>query len=335
MINNQGSVRVDLLGGTLDIYPINVILPQVKTLNMATNLMASVEIMDSNESVIEFVSHDYHLSKSFGLEVLENVDDHLNLFGPFEFMARILSFFRPTHGMKIIFSSGAPTGSGLGGSSAMGAVFFDALNSKFSRNFEPQEIVRIVQTIESKILNAGPAGYQDYYPSLYGGILSLNAGVEGVKVEQLYTTELADFLTSNTTLIYSGESRQSGINNWEVYKSFFDKKEHVVKGLQEINHLANKAYQNIKSENYDELILNIKAEGEIRENLFPTILTTKMKDFKSKLQTLCPKSGIKVCGAGGGGCFLVTDVSKINLNPILNEFEMRKLDFSICHPLEK
>ena len=47
--------------------------------------------------------------------------------------------------------------------------------------------------------------------------------MSGVIVEQVFTPELAAYLQNNVTLVFSGESRQSGINNWEVYKSFFDK----------------------------------------------------------------------------------------------------------------
>ena len=40
--SNEGSVRVDLLGGTLDIVPINQVLRNTITLNLATSLKAKV-----------------------------------------------------------------------------------------------------------------------------------------------------------------------------------------------------------------------------------------------------------------------------------------------------
>ena len=182
----KGSVRIDLLGGTLDIYPINLILPNVVTLNMATNLMACVSIEPYHKKRIIFNSEDYKVSKDFSIEEVVNIDDNLPVFGQFEFLARILSYFEPAFGLQITLSSDAPPGSGLGGSSAMGATFFSACCDHFSTNYSRNKIVAVVQSIESKILNAGPAGYQDYYPSLFGGVLALKAKVEGVKVEQLY-----------------------------------------------------------------------------------------------------------------------------------------------------
>ena len=52
--SKSGSVRVDLLGGTLDIHPINLVLPNVVTLNMATGLMANVLLKEDQSDRIKF-----------------------------------------------------------------------------------------------------------------------------------------------------------------------------------------------------------------------------------------------------------------------------------------
>lgn len=326
-----GSVRVDLLGGTLDIYPINLVLNNVVTLNMATNLMATVEIEPSNNGQIIFHSYDYELTKSFSFHQLQNINNNLKDFGPFEFIGRILHFFSPVEGVKISLSSGAPTGSGLGGSSAMGAVLFSACSEYFNQNYHREKIIEIVQNIESKILNAGPAGYQDYYPSLFGGILALVSDFSGVKVNQVYSKGLEEFLQKNIRLIYSGESRQSGINNWEVYKGFFDKNISMRQGLEKIAEYSYEAFKSIKDENYPKLLKLISMEGNIRESLFPSILTTNMKNFKNDFLKLDPNIGMKICGAGGGGCFILTGAAEVNLSPLLDKYGMRELPFSV-HP---
>ena len=66
----SGSVRVDLIGGTLDIYPINVVLDDVYTLNCATSLMANVEIESIQDRKIVIESKDYGLTKEFCLDSL-------------------------------------------------------------------------------------------------------------------------------------------------------------------------------------------------------------------------------------------------------------------------
>jgi D-glycero-alpha-D-manno-heptose-7-phosphate kinase len=45
-VTSEGSVRVDLVGGTIDLEPINLILPNVVTLNVATSLKAKVELIE-------------------------------------------------------------------------------------------------------------------------------------------------------------------------------------------------------------------------------------------------------------------------------------------------
>ena len=42
------------------------------------------------------------------------------------FICQLLDYFQVHNGLKITLSSGAPAGSGLGGSSAMGVTFFSA-----------------------------------------------------------------------------------------------------------------------------------------------------------------------------------------------------------------
>ena len=64
-VTAQGSVRVDLLGGTLDLNPINVILPNVVTLNLATSLKAKVNISYLDFDGVEVVSRDYNSTDRF------------------------------------------------------------------------------------------------------------------------------------------------------------------------------------------------------------------------------------------------------------------------------
>ena len=154
-IIKEGSVRVDLLGGTIDLYPINLILPNVVTLNMATGLKAKAEISSIPKNEIIFYSDDYQTTKSFSLHEIQNIESSDTNFEYFEFVARIIAFFKPEVGLQVKLSSGAPTGSGLGGSSAMGAVLFSACCDFFNIDLGKQEIVSIVQNIESRILNAG------------------------------------------------------------------------------------------------------------------------------------------------------------------------------------
>jgi D-glycero-alpha-D-manno-heptose-7-phosphate kinase len=331
----EGSVRVDLLGGTLDLNPINLILPNVVTLNVATSLKAKAHIVEIDFDGVEIVSLDYNTTTKykradFNLENLQN-----NFFGNLTFIAYLLDLFKIHSGIRLELESGSPPGAGLGGSSAMGVTCFKAFSEYQKKSLDRIEAISKVNSIEARILDSGPAGYQDYYPALFGGILGLVPEPGKVIVDQLYSDELKNYLESHLTLVYSGETRLSGINNWEVYKAFFNKDKEVRSGLSNIAKLSNEAYQNIKKKSFEGLNTLIGHEGEERRKLFPGILTPNMNLLREDLVRENKNFGLKVCGAGGGGCFLITHGlnDKEFVDRTLLKYQMKKLDFKVEKPL--
>jgi len=333
---NQGSVRVDLVGGTLDIEPINLILKNVVTLNVATSLKATVVISKTNDDGVEIHSKDYQkIYKYSSIELSEENVLYSGQFKEMTFVLQILRLFGLSTGLKLELSSGAPAGSGLGGSSAMGVTLYRALCNLTGHNYDRHTAVLRVKAVESRILNQGVAGYQDYFPALTGGVLAIK-GVEGeIKVEQLYSDELKDVLEKNLTLVYSGQSRASGINNWEVYKGFFDKKQEVVQGLQRIAEISHQTYLAIKAQKWSDVLNLIAQEGQEREKLFPGITTEKIRDLTKGLHDKNLSVGLKMCGAGGGGCFILVHpgVDKKIIEDRVHSFQMQVLPFQIEMPL--
>ena len=149
----QGSVRVDLLGGTLDIVPINQVLRNTITLNLATSLKAKVVVEEIEYEGVEFVSVDYESTTRYSSVdfSFDNFDGET--FGPLSFLAQILYHFNLTSGVRLTTESGSPPGAGLGGSSSMGVTVYKALCDYTDRTFERQEAINTVQNIEAKILN--------------------------------------------------------------------------------------------------------------------------------------------------------------------------------------
>ena len=334
-IKAEGSVRVDLLGGTLDLNPINLILPNVVTLNLATSLKAKVHITELDFDGVEIVSRDYNSTDRFKSSDFTEANFQKGFFGNLTFIAHLLNLFGIQKGVRLELESGSPPGAGLGGSSAMGVTCYAAFSRFLGLDFDKIEAIQKVNSIEARILDCGPAGYQDYYPAMFGGILGLVATPGRVHVEQLYTDELKDVLESHVTLVYSGETRLSGINNWEVYKAFFNKDRAVRAGLSEIADLSYNAYLSIKKKDYAGLIPLIGLEGEERRKLFPGILTPSMQELHSEIKSLGSHLGMKICGAGGGGCFLLTHspADKNLIETMIEKFQMRKLEFKVEKPL--
>jgi D-glycero-alpha-D-manno-heptose-7-phosphate kinase len=331
----EGSVRVDLLGGTLDLNPINIILPNVVTLNLATSLKAKVKITEIDFDGVEIISRDYGTNVKFHSHDFTDENLRRNHFGNLTFIAHILNLFGIHKGVSLELESGSPPGAGLGGSSAMGVTCYSALSKYLNLDFDRVDAIHKVNALEARILDCGPAGYQDYYPALFGGVLGLIAAPGKVIVEQLFSTELKSVLESHLTLVYSGETRLSGINNWEVYKAFFNKDQAVRLGLTEIAQLSNSALNAIRKNNFNELIELIALEGEERRKLFPGILTSSMQGLHTELKSHSNKLGMKICGAGGGGCFLITHKPSDRelVDSLVESFKMKKLDFKVESPL--
>lgn len=335
-VTTEGSVRVDLVGGTLDLEPINLILPNVVTLNVATSLKAKVVLTKTDFDGVEIKSLDYDSTYKFkSSEFTPEKLFRSEHFKEMTFICQILELFNANKNIEIELSSGAPAGSGLGGSSAMGVTLYKALCEFTDTPMDTTEAVLKVKGTEGRILNQGVPGYQDYYPALLGGILCLR-GVPGkIEAEQLYTDELKGYLEEHITLVYSGISRQSGINNWEVYKGFFDKVPKIRKCMNGIANVSFKAYQKIQDKDYDTLLKLIGEEGREREMLAPGIVPYEVQELYVLLMHELSYIGMKMCGAGGGGCFILTHKKedKSRIFELVGRQGMKVLDFSIEKPL--
>lgn len=338
-ITESCSVRADLCGGTLDLPPIDQILNS-QTINMALGLKAQVELSNLSNSFegLEIVSTDYDSTCKFLkkdlIKAFESGDKDIDL-GPMEFILRIFYSFNLLEGIKVRLSSGSPPGGGLGGSSSMGITLYKALCEWTLRDFKPLNAINLVRNTESVILNKGPAGYQDYYPACYGGVLNLSSHPEGVEVEQLWTEELSVFFESHMTLVYSGKTRLSGINNWEVYKKFFDHDDRVRNGLTEIRDITRNIYYYLKNGEFENALKAMGEEGKIRTTLWKDISPPEVESLVDSLGESI--WGHKMCGAGGGGCFLLfhPENSIKIIHEQISNAKMQFLDFKVSPPVKQ
>lgn len=336
IITEEGSVRVDFVGGTLDLFPLNLIIPHVVTINGALSLKAKVKLEKNDQNFIEIYSGDYN--KGYIYQECEFSKENLfytNFFQEMTFICQILDLFKIHKGLKITLSSGSPPGAGLGGSSTMGVVLYKALCRLNNINEDHYKIVRRVQATEARILCRGVAGYQDYFPALIGGVLAIHPALESVEIEQLYSLEMVSYLEKHTRLIYSGLTRNSGINNWQVYKNYFEHDEATQIGLHRLAQTSFQAYQAMKTKDFSLFISKVIEEGKIRKNLFSGIVTPEIEAFTLALAQDENYLGMRPCGAGGGGCFLVFSSTGEfpHLNALLDQFKMKELPFSLEMPL--
>jgi len=292
LIKSSAPTRIDLAGGTLDIWPLHLFFGNPPTLNAAIDLYATVEINPRKDKRIVLRSQDLKLESSFS-SVNTLPDNH-----PLELLTRTVKFYAPKSGLEITTNCQAPQGSGIGGSSALNIALHGAMNKLVGKKYNKKEMIEIAKNIETQVIGV-PAGCQDYYPAMYGGIRSVKPGFMGIDTETLPVK--AKELTRHFILCYTGKPRSSGINNWKVTKSALDGDKKVIQHLRTISNCALEMYQLLKKGRINGIAKIFEKEWEARKQLAPTISTPAMK----KLIRSAIKSGAraaKVCGAGGGGC---------------------------------
>src|SRR4051794_23156757 len=115
--------RIDLAGGTLDIWPLYLFLDGGLTVNIGIDLYSRVRIRPREDQRIHLRSIDT------GAELEAPSVDDLPLGGPLDLLARAVRFYRPSGGIDLTSENAAPKGSGLGASSALLICLSGALNA--------------------------------------------------------------------------------------------------------------------------------------------------------------------------------------------------------------
>jgi len=116
-IESKAPTRVDLAGGTLDIWPLYLFHPGAVTVNAAITRYAScvIETQSGGDERIHLVSRDTAREESFAsfAALVRTKRYRLPL------LAEIVKFFKPARGFTLTTDSEAPAGAGIGGSSAV------------------------------------------------------------------------------------------------------------------------------------------------------------------------------------------------------------------------
>jgi D-glycero-alpha-D-manno-heptose-7-phosphate kinase len=288
--------RVDLAGGTLDIWPLYLFHAQPVTVNFAVNIYARCTVKPREDARIILESRDLGAAQAF--ESLEELRASTDVRLPL--LARALEYFAPEHGVEIETESDAPAGAGISGSSALLIALCTVLNKLTGRNYKLEKLREISQNIEARVIRV-PTGSQDYYPAMYGGVSAVELNVDGIRwlPIPLDPAELdARFLLS-----YTGAPRNSGINNWEVMKAHIDGNAAVQRNFDLIAAIANQMRHALAIQDWTEVGRLLREEWTHRRENAPGI-STPLIDRLVCVTRQAGATGAKVCGAGGGGCVL-------------------------------
>ena len=311
-IFSKAPCRVDLAGGTLDIWPLCLYHDGAVTVNFAVNRYTHCTIQTRDDSKIVLRSRDLGSEESF-----ESIDHLVAAAGKYRLplSAWQLRFFRPKVGLALETHSEAPAGAGISGSSALIIAINSALNKLLGLRNDLERIRQISQNIESQIIRV-PTGPQDYYPAMYGGVSAVELSPAGV-VRKPIPVDFND-LNSRSVLIYTGAPRNSGINNWEVMKAHIDGDRRVHRNFDQIAAIARGMRAALEKSDWNEVGRLLREEWSHRRKNAPGI-STPLIDRLVKVTARAGTLGAKVCGAGGGGCvfFLVEPDARTRVEALI------------------
>lgn len=295
-ITFKAPCRADLAGGTIDLWPLYLFHPGAMTVNFALDIQTTCRITPQKGKRIYLRSLDTRREEEFSdLDALRRANRYR-----LPLAAYLLRFFSPEGGLLIETHSESPAGAGISGSSALMIASTAALARLTGQKFSLEEIRVLAQNIEAQIIRV-PTGCQDYYPALYGGVNGIHLDADGVHREAIPVAP--EEIEARFVLAYTGAPRQSGINNWEVFKAHINGDRHVFRNFERIAEIARAMHRSILRQDWNEVERLLREEWKLRRTNAPGI-TTPLID---RLIAAAGKNGgraAKVCGAGGGGCVI-------------------------------
>jgi D-glycero-alpha-D-manno-heptose-7-phosphate kinase len=309
-VRSIAPTRVDLAGGTIDLWPIHQLLEEKATVNCAVTLPAQVDIKPSLD----------------GHFTLHSVDQRIELKGSYDECVRsrelpLLGLFLKAWWspelppLTIRTEAKSPAGAGLGGSSCLAVTLGGALLrtrdviNGTRTNLDEFHLVQTASDIEAKLIHA-PTGIQDYWGAVRGGLNIIEFPAGRVTVEthdpagRSGPAIVGHRLEEELILCYSGKSRQSAINNWEIFKRVFDGDKNLLEKLASIGSLARKCADAVRAGDYAGMLKASSEEWDLRCQLWPNIHTEETRK-QAEAAMAAGASLARVCGAGGGGVMAV------------------------------
>jgi D-glycero-alpha-D-manno-heptose-7-phosphate kinase len=300
-IETSAPTRIDLAGGTIDIWPLYLFHPGAQTVNAAISIRATARIDTRSDQRIVIRSED--------TDRTVEVEDwnELRQRGELRLLSLLTHWFlrgpeAPAHGRKegltLTTRSQSPAGAGIAGSSALNVAVCAALARWTRHHYEPEALLQIAMNVEAQAIDV-PTGVQDYRPAMYGGIAAVELGVDGVRRVALDVDPRE--LERRIVLCYTGEPRNSGTNNWEITKRHIDGDRYIFDCFERIRDTATRLRTALARGDWDEVGKAIAEEWDNRKRLAPGVSTAAIDDLIARA-TAAGATAAKVCGAGGGGC---------------------------------
>jgi D-glycero-alpha-D-manno-heptose-7-phosphate kinase len=296
-ISKSSATRVDLSGGTLDCWPLYLLVDGCVTINLSVSISTHVTLEERADRVVSVCLRDLRYEKTFASlrEALNCADPEMAL------VQKQMAFWRPEKGFRLETFSESPVGGGLGGSSSLSISLIKAFAEWSGAQLGLYEMVTLSANLEAQVLHK-MTGTQDYFPAVQPGLNAIHYTPRGARLETLPTQ--ADLWNRHLSLVYTGQPHHSGLNNWQVIKAALEGDQSTLEALRDIRDISADMYQTLRGGDWERLPGLFDREFEARVRLSTSFSSPAI----DRLRAVALNSGahaVKICGAGGGGCVLV------------------------------
>ena len=300
-IRSSAPTRIDLAGGTLDIWPLYLFHERAQTVNAAISLRAHAEITERTDGRIRLESID--TEKSVEADRWQDLAHCQDL----PLLSRLAYFFQARN-LTLRTRGESPAGAGIAGSSALNVAVCGAFAAWAGMDLDAEKLLTIAMNVEAQVIKV-PTGLQDYRPAYYGGVAAVELLPDRVRRTSIDVDPEA--LQSRIVLAYTGAPHFSGTNNWEIMKRHIDGDRHVFDCFERIADAAGGVRDALSRGDWAGVATQINLEWEARKLLAPGVTTPMIETLITGAFAAGARAA-KVCGAGGGGClFCLTDPNEL------------------------
>jgi D-glycero-alpha-D-manno-heptose-7-phosphate kinase len=291
IVEASAPARVDLAGGTLDLWPLHVLHPGSVTVNLAIDRFARCRVKKGASGIRV-------LAPELGLDARAESAEKQLATPETALVGSLLIALQVREPLEIEIASEVPFGSGLGGSSALTVALLGALERFSPRSLVGVDRVDFVRDVETRVLRK-PAGVQDYFPPLSGGLHRIV--FEPGRTRATRADVDPDLWDRHLTLFDTGASHSSGMNNWEIFRARLEGDEAVAERLEGVREAAVRMAAAAEAMDFEAMGRALQQEWEARRELAPVVSTPTIERAIAAARAAGAWAG-KACGAGGGGC---------------------------------
>ncbi len=282
--------RVDLAGGTLGGWPLELVPPGAISLSAAIDRRAWCRVEADVEGV-QVASKDT-LQKASTATVTELVES-----GRLPLVAQVLRVLGVETGIRVETQSRVPLESGLGASSALAVAVGAAVSAVLGQALAPERLWLLLREAERARPAGQPTDAQDYAAALHGGVQAAHLEQDTARAEALSVDPAR--VEECLLLIDAGDGGTPETAPAEAVSRPVEGNEATRKALEGIASIARSTREALVEDRLDDVVDLFGEEWEVRKRLDPRISTPQM----DRLAAVARAAGgaAKPCGPGGRG----------------------------------